>query len=419
MFHDHVNHSESQRFFGHMDRTYEKTHPWIKFELDLNRFPYTLWLQLGEAKSKCEHLAGTPLQPGTAKKLNRILLAKGVLATTAIEGNTLSIEQVEQFLEGKLHLPASQEYLKTEIENIVRACNNVIDHIRHEKALPLTVEDIQSFNRTVLNKLSLDPEVVPGELRKHNVGVGRYSAPPWQDCPYLLERLTSWIETLEQAIPADLGLAGAMLRAILAHLYVAWIHPFGDGNGRTARLIEFAILAKAGVPMPAAHLFSDYYNQTRSRYYQELDRASKSGGDIVPFICYAVGGFVDGLRAQIDTVKTQQLGVAWTNYVHEILPDDTETTRRRRKLIFALSSAAEPTRLKAVPTINAELALLYAKRTSKTMSRDINALHKVGLVRSVHGRVIANTEIMRAFLPVRAKTAESHDRTKPAAKETE
>ena len=76
-------------------RTYEETHPWITFRLDLNKINYRGWMLLGEAQSKCEHLSGVPLVPGAAERLNELYLAKGVLATTAIEGNTLTEEQVK------------------------------------------------------------------------------------------------------------------------------------------------------------------------------------------------------------------------------------------------------------------------------------------------------------------------------------
>jgi Fic family protein len=98
---------------------------------------------------------------------------------------------------------------------------------------------------------------------------------------------------------------------VVAHLCLAWIHPFGDGNGRTARLVEFQILLGAGVPTPAAHLLSNHYNQTRTEYYRQLDRASKSGGEIVPFIEYAARGFVDGLREQLHKIRDQQWDVSW------------------------------------------------------------------------------------------------------------
>jgi len=82
-----------------------------------------------------------------------------------------------------------------------------------------------------------------------------------------------------------------------------WIHPFGDGNGRTARLVEFQILLQAGIPSPAAHLLSNHYKQTRTEYYRQLATASRSGGNILPFIEYAVGGFVDGLKEQLALIR--------------------------------------------------------------------------------------------------------------------
>ena len=60
-------------------------------------------MNLGEARSKCEHIAGVPLRPTVARELHQLYLAKGVLGTTAIEGNTLSEEQVRQLLEGQLN----------------------------------------------------------------------------------------------------------------------------------------------------------------------------------------------------------------------------------------------------------------------------------------------------------------------------
>src|ERR1035438_5894746 len=106
-------------------RTFEQTHPWISFHIDLRKASPQLWMLLGEAASKCEHIAGVPLRPSVAQDLHRLYLAKGALATTAIEGNTLTEKQVLQHLEGKLKLPRSKEYLAQEIDNIVGACNRI------------------------------------------------------------------------------------------------------------------------------------------------------------------------------------------------------------------------------------------------------------------------------------------------------
>ena len=113
------------------------------------------------------------------------------------------------------------------------------------------------------------------------------------------------------------------VKAIIAHIYFVWIHPFGDGNGRTARLIEFQILLEAGIPTSAAHLLSNFYNQTRTEYYRQLDKTSKTKGDISDFIRYAIKGYVDELRDQLNIIRMQQWDIVWRNYVHDSLIETT------------------------------------------------------------------------------------------------
>ncbi len=75
---------------------YLDTHPWLSFEpIDLKRAPTRLWMLLGEARSKIEHLGGVPLPPEAQFRMQRLYLAKGAWATTSIEGNTLSEDRFE------------------------------------------------------------------------------------------------------------------------------------------------------------------------------------------------------------------------------------------------------------------------------------------------------------------------------------
>lgn len=198
-------------------------------------------------------------------------------------------------------------------------------------------------------------------------------------------------------------MATAILKAVVAHLYLAWIHPFGDGNGRTARLLEFQILIDAGVPTPAAHLLSNHYNQTRAEYYRQLDRASQSGGDITPFLVYALQGFVDGLRAQIDQIRVQQWDVSWQNYVHDVFRGKISSgDLRRRQLLLDLSAKPEGVRRGDLPRLSPEVASLYARKTPKTLSRDVNALIGMGLMEEREdGSCRAKRETILAFLPLR------------------
>ena len=98
----------------------------------------------------------------------------------------------------------------------------------------------------------------------------------------------------------------AIIEASLAHLDLAWIHPFGDGNGRTARLCEFLVLVTSGVPTSAAHLISNHCNKARDEYYGQLQYASESGGDVTRFLSYYAAGFVDGLGEQLRWIYDRQ-----------------------------------------------------------------------------------------------------------------
>ena len=335
-------------------RTYTRTHPWIKFALDLRRVSYELWLALGEAQSKCEHIAGVPLTPSVAKELHIILLAKGAWATTSIEGNTLSEAEVRLRLEGKLDLPPSKEYLGQEVDNIGDAANLILQRLVTGHDTNLSVGLIQAYNRMVLKDLELDDGVVPASLedtRSELCGISVRLLGANID-----EKLCEWLNGSDFCRTDGNAIIYGLLRAILAHLYVASIHPFGDGNGRTARLIEYQNPGRWS-PSPAAHLLSNHYNTTRQEYYQQLDYASTSGGDVVPFLMYAIRGFIDGLKEHLEVIKRQQLDLTWRDYIHATFRDQKSAPDlRRRRLVLDLSDTEAPVPLAKIKSISPKVA---------------------------------------------------------------
>ena len=389
-----------------MKRQFESSHPWISFSASkIPRAGAKLWSLLGECQSKIDHIAGVPLRPDVAATLHRLYLAKGALATTAIEGNTLSEAEALEAVEGTLSLPPSREYLANEIENIIGAYNQMLKQTSEGKLPRLTLESVKALNGEVLDGLTLDKDVVPGEIRKHSVGVSRYRGAPAEDCGYLVSRLCEWLYSDELKGHEGMDTIFAILRAVFAHLYIAWIHPFADGNGRTARLVEYEILLACGVPSPAIHLLSNHYNKTRSEYYRQLERASTSGGDYVPFVEYAVQGFADGLKEQIAQIRQYQLSVIWVNYVHELFDDrKSPVDRRRRDLILDLSRSSNAVPLRKIKEISARVAASYAGRTSITLDRDLVSVLRLGLVLRSKEGYLANKKLVEAFLPFRATT---------------
>lgn len=393
---------------------YETSHPWLKFALRLPQDDSRLWLILGEIASKVQHLSGAPLRPDVADDLHRIYLAKGVLATTAIEGNTLSEDQVRQLIDGKLDLPKSQKYLQQEVQNMVDLCNHearqLLDPNGADRSLCMDL--IRDYNRGVLKGLELPEGTVAGEIRTHSVVVGNvYRGAPAEDCGCLMDRLCTWLNSSDFVPPdEELRIPFALIKSIIAHVYLAWIHPFGDGNGRTARMMEFHVLFANGIPLPAAHLLSDHYNLTRTEYYRQLAKASASGGDLLPFIRYALRGFLDGLRGQIALVREQQMRVAWENYVHGQFRKlkSSPTQKRRRELVFDLTDHGKWVEVSSIPLLTPKLAREYAKAGDRMVQRDLNAVAKMQLIQRRHGKVTANRGMIQAFLPRRVREREAN-----------
>ncbi|MBP7930443.1 MAG: Fic family protein [Acidimicrobiia bacterium] len=383
-------------------RTFEETHPWINFKAgDLNSLGPRDWMLLGEAKSKCEHLAGAPLRPEVAAELYGVALIKGAHSTTAIEGNTLTQEQVAGILDGTYKAPPSREYQEHEVRNVLHALERIDHQVTSGEAPTLSTDLFRSYNAEILSGTNYSSEVKPGELRDHSVVVANYRGAPPEDCEYLLGQLATWLEgdTFKSDDP-EIRFALTVASAVFAHLYLAWIHPFGDGNGRTARLVEYLILARSGlIPIPAAHLLSNHYNLTRDQYYRELAEASKTER-ATSFLRYATQGLIDGLRDEIDTVRRQQLKVTWVNYVHERMSQfpASPARDRQRALVLAMPPGTVVPRNK-LEGLTPELAVSYARAGERTLSRDLNRLAAADLLIKARGGWQSNEEIVRAFLP--------------------
>lgn len=389
-------------------REYLTSHPWLTFEADLQRSGHRLWMNLGAVQSKIRHVANSLLPPEVSRELHEVYLVKGVRATTAIEGNTLSEAQVRKIVQGERSLPASLAYQAKEVQNVVDACNQIGTMVLEGQTTELTVGLIKDYNRLVLNDLPLNDGVVAGEIPTHNVVVANYRGAPRRDCEFLLQRLCEWINHGTQAPSADQIIAFAVIRAILAHLYIAWIHPFGDGNGRTARLLELHLLLSAGVPSVCAHLLSNHYNQTRMEYYRHLDGATKPDG-VLRFIEYAVAGLVDGLNEQIGLIDGHQWKATWKEYVYsQFEGKNSQTARRQRQIALDLWGQADGVKSSAIRRMTPQLAEFYAAKSQKSIDRDIKALVAMGLLDSDKGGVRINFRpVVDALLPKRLQVEDS------------
>ncbi len=195
----------------------------------------------------------------------------------------------------------------------------------------------------------------------------------------------------------------AILKAVIAHLYIEWIHAFGDGNGRTGRLVEVQILLAAGVPSPASYLLSNHYNLTRKEYLAQLKAASESGGDTLPFITYALNGLLEGLRGQLAYIRKLQMQGAWLNFVHDYFRNaPSKAAQRQKALLLDIFEKESPVPIADVDKMSPRLAKAYAGMHPRTPARDVEALVAKGFLIREGKTVKAHEDLIAGFLPVKA-----------------
>jgi len=392
--------------YSDKEHSYEWTHPFINWRFDfLDRMDRQTWLRLGEIQSKCEHLALAPLRPDIRKTMYRVHFLKGVKASAAIEGNTLSDDDVDAREAGKLASATAPEYQVREIDNLLDLTRSVaIDALGGIK--PVTPEWLVRINRTVLQ----DVEELPlartaAGYAETGMQVNAYHGPAPSNFAPLVEHLCIWLNGEGWKGWQDMSLAQGIVKAVVAHVYLLWIHPFPDGNGRTARLLEFRLLMEAGIPNIAAHLLTNHYNRTRETYFDRVARTHADHlGHLEDFVAYAVEGLSTALREQVDVVRAAVIDDVRRNIIFEAFREYKESAvglrRRELALSLPLDRGMERKRLRYMTP---RLSELYAGLGLRAVSRDVNALVEMGFALEDDDGVRANLKTVVERLPGRAK----------------
>lgn len=356
--------------------------------------------ELGQADAIIQGICGTPIRPEYHAKLLQVSLVKGARATTAIEGNTLSEDEVELVAQGESLAP-SKEYQEIEVRNVLDAMNELLLEVTGAgQGQLVTPELTRRFHGLIGKDLGEHFDAIPGRFREDARIVGSYRCPRHEDVPELMSRLCKWLQQEFQFSTGEQIFADAVIQAIVTHVYVEWIHPFGDGNGRTGRLLEFYILLRAGNPDIASHILSNFYNETRPEYYRQIDKAN-STRDLSAFIDYAVEGLRDGLLATLRTIQASQFDTTWRSFVYDKFAERPYTKKtvfkRRRELMLAFP-LGRALRAKEAAIVTADLARVYAKLSERTILRDLEMLTEMELLLREGEQYTANMGSLRLLM---------------------
>jgi Fic family protein len=352
----------------------------IKFRKHWSFVNDSLFL-LGQCEALVRSISNTPILPEKHEGLLELSLMRGAQSTTAIEGNTLSEADILRIRNGE-RMPPSRAYQETEVRNVLDAFNLLLKEIiAEDHSERITPGLIMRLHKLVGKDLGEHLDAIPGRFRTDNRIVGTYRCPDHEDVPELMENYCRWL--LEEFhYPAGQSFAAVVTEAIVAHVYLEWIHPFGDGNGRTGRLLEFYILLRGGLPDIASHILSNHYNDTRPEYYRQLENASRTR-DLSEFIHYALQGLRDGLVQVLDVVQESQFSITWQKFIYDRLGSKTykqrDTYERQRELMLAFP-VNKTLLLSDLDLLTPVVAKLYAKVHERTLRRDVEELTALGLL---------------------------------------
>ncbi len=256
---------------------------------------YTITAPILSAIAVIENARGqidaAPILPQAQFALQKQSTVESVNSSTRIEGNPLTGSQVAEVLSHH-RVDASRRAI-VEVENYARAWEWV--RARQSVREPVSTDDVLRLHAlTVGELLSADKS---GRFRSGPVWVVdsvagvdevRYTAPDADRVPALLAELLEWLNTPNPTHP--------LIRAGLAHAFLAAVHPFADGNGRVTRLLTRLVLGRAGYGFRDSLVLEDFYADDRPAYYAAIDLGAtydvRARADATGWLTYFLRGVV-------------------------------------------------------------------------------------------------------------------------------
>jgi Fic family protein len=231
--------------------------------------------------------------------LRRDALIHSAHSSTAIEGNKLTLEEVSQLALGRKIMATRKE--KQEVLNYLNVLQNIQDYQNDGK---VTEKLLLKLHKDI-TKETLDLPSDEENYRKVQVVVGNkftgevvFTPPKTEKVPQLTKALLEWINQEIELSP--------VLIAGLSHYEFVRIHPFVDGNGRTARALATLILYIRDFDIKRFFTLDDYYDSDRKTYYTALKSVDKNNLDTTQWIEY----FTDGVLISINGVKKKILSLS-------------------------------------------------------------------------------------------------------------
>ncbi len=371
----------------------------VDFGYRLNVNDQKLMADVARVQAMSRIIHGIPLPPAVQMRIDQLNILRAVRGTTGIEGTEVSESEVEQIMlnpPDKRVLPANRQRAEQEVRNAEKVMQFVASFLRENPDHPINENLIRTIHELTTDDIDY-ADNVPGEYRNHAVHVGTYVPPrTGEEVRTLMKQFVEWFrEGPPRGWPAP-------VRAAMGHFYLIGIHPFGDGNGRTARGLESFLLYQGGINARGFYSLANFYYQNRDQYVGMLDHTRfESNGDLTPFAKFVLGALVDEQEAVHQEILGEVTIIAFRDFARETLSRHGKLATRpgERMFRFLLALPDQPVSMAQLRKGGHPLSVLYSGMTSKTITRDLNYLRKHELIVVEGDRIRANIEVMKQFMP--------------------
>jgi Fic family protein len=333
---------------------------------------------LHEIQTVEQFVRDCPAYPKSTDSIIEDELRSAVGATLAIEGTILKDEEIEESFH-KADLKKKLEKKQQEAQNTRKAYRYIIKVV-DESGDRFTYSEahIKKIHQYLTEGIQYVSPNVPGQYRDLKARFGepqKYSfCKSKVDIEAIMPKFITWLNESGSG-----PLTGSdVVKAIMAHYYLTEIHPFGDGNGRTARALEALVLYATNKRTYSYRSMAKFWNNNRNEYILYLGNVRDTCNPW-EFLIWGTKGYLIEVQRIKDLVLKKVKQLMLKDYASWLFRNKKIRPRIFGALMLLISSGKMPfDKFISSP----ELTILYAQRTLSTRYRDFKKMEKtLGLIR--------------------------------------
>lgn len=328
--------------------------------------PPELVARVSEIERNRGFLASLKLPKKFLSRLTEETERKEAYYSSRIEGAVTSLEVA------LLHLsePSRKDYGDESLQMIVNN-RDALEYMRGRQNELFSHKMICRLQEILVRNTHKEKPITVGEYRKGPIyvvdGQGKmvYEGPVSSEVPQMMDRYVKWMNSVSDIHP--------LVKAAMVHFYFVHVHPFDDGNGRSARALSNLYLMKQDYQFINFLSPSDYFDHHRGEYYRAIQNSESHGGDVTFFILYYLAALAQQLRNVQQEIEKEKK----VSDIRDILEKDVQAALDDKQIEALQWMLENPEKM------TTKKYCKLGRCSDETARKDFNKLLKAGLIRKI------------------------------------